>query len=54
MGKTYNLAKWLIVVAAYVYLVYKLLTFSQYPDLVEQCRNVTLSRLWWLVGIVAL
>ena len=54
MGKTYNLAKWLIVVAAYVYLVYKLLTFSQYPDLVEQCRDVTLSRLWWLVGIVAL
>ena len=54
MGKTYNRAKWLIVVAAYLYLIYKLLTFSQYPDLVEQCRNVTLSRLWWLVGIVAL
>ncbi len=54
MGKTYNLAKWLIVVAAYVYLAYKLLTFSQYPDLVEQCSNVSLSRLWWLVGIVVL
>lgn len=54
MGKTYNLAKWLIVVAAYLYLAYKLLTFGRYPDLVEQCSNVPLSRFWWLVGIVAL
>lgn len=54
MGKTYKLTKWLIVVAAYLYLIYKLLTFNQYPDLVEQCSNVTLSRLWWLVGIAAL
>ncbi len=54
MAKTYKFAKWLIVVAAYLYLIYKLLTFSQYPDLIEQCKHVTLSRLRWLVAIVAL
>lgn len=44
----------LIIVASYTYLVYKLLTFNQYHELAEQWKQMPLSQFRWLAAVFIL
>jgi hypothetical protein len=46
--------KFLILVASWSFLAYKLLTFHQYRDLATQWKQLPLSHLGWLVAVFAL
>ena len=43
-----------IMIAAYSYLTYKLLTFDQYDELAAQWKNTPLSQFWWLAAVFLL
>ena len=49
-----SLASWLILVLSYSFLVYKLFTFNHYSELSNELKQMPLSKLWWLVAILAL
>lgn len=50
----YNIIKWLIVVAAFGYLGYKLFTFDKYDEFIEQWRQTPPARFWWLIAVFLL
>lgn len=47
----YSAIKWLFVIAAFGYLAYKLITFDQYDEFVEQWQQTPATRFWWLAGV---
>ena len=51
---TFKSLKYLILLASYSFLGYKLLTFHQYNDLAAQWKLMPLSRVWWLAGVFTL
>ncbi len=46
--------KWVIVVLAYSFLIYKLAGFNQYPELFEQLRATSGGKWGWLLGVFLL
>src|ERR1035437_336217 len=44
----------LILLASYSFLIYKILTFHHYTDLALQWKQMPVSPLWWLTGVFAL
>lgn len=46
--------KWAIIAVAYLFLAYKLMTFDKYDDLREEWIKMPVSRVWWLVYVMAL
>lgn len=46
--------KWAIMIAAYVFLAYKLITFKQYDQLLEWWQQMPLTQFWWLAAVVLL
>jgi hypothetical protein len=46
--------KYVILLASYSFLGYKLLTFHQYGDLASQWNQMPLSQFWWLAGVIFL
>lgn len=50
----YSAIKWLFVIASFAYLAYKLLTFDQYDEFVDQWVRTPFSRFGWLAGVVLL
>jgi len=64
MGKSDSLApnksvwiawiKWSILVLCYSFLAYKLVTFSQYPELLAHWKQLPISRFWWLAAVFLL
>ena len=51
---TFKSWKYLILLASYSFLGYKLITFHQYEDLSAQWTQMPLSRVWWLAGVFTL
>jgi len=51
---TFKNWKYLILLASYSFLGYKLFTFNHYKDLSDQWIQMPLSRLWWLAGVFTL
>lgn len=47
-------SKWVFIIAAYLFLAYKLLNFHRYQELALQWRQMTLSQSWWLMGVLIL
>ncbi len=52
MSKFFTIFKWLILIAAYLYLGYKLLTFNQYDALIAQWKLMTIRQFWWLLLVL--
>lgn len=50
----YAVFKWVIMIAAYLFLVYKLIAFKQYGELFEKWNQMPLSQFWWLLAVVIL
>jgi len=48
------LLKWVLIIGAYSFLVYKLLTFDQYAAFLSHWKQMPQSHLWWLVGVLLL
>jgi len=48
------LLKWLLMLGAYVFLVYKLITFNQYDELIAAWRNMSFIHFGWLLAILTL
>ena len=46
--------EWVIMIAAYLYLAYLLVTFNQYDALLAQWKQMPLSQWGWLLGVFAL
>jgi hypothetical protein len=46
--------KWLILIAAYFFLAYKLLTFNQYDELIAKWAQIPLSHFGWLLLVLIL
>ena len=53
-GSLVSLLKWIVLPAAFSFLAYKLLTFNQYDELLEQWKQLPLSQFWWLGGVFVL
>ena len=51
---TFKSWKYLILLACYSFLGYKLFTFQQYEELASQLTQLPLSRAWWLTGVFTL
>jgi Lysylphosphatidylglycerol synthase TM region len=45
----YPVFKWFIILLAYGYLTYKLVTFDKYYQVLEEWNRMPLTRVWWLV-----
>jgi hypothetical protein len=45
---------YLFLILSYSFLGYKLLTFNQYPELLQQWRQLPASNFWWLSGVFLL
>jgi len=54
MPKLYSVFKWLIFIASYLFLAYKLFTFNQYDELVIRWNHISIYQVAWLVGVFAL
>ncbi len=54
MPKFYTFFKWLILLASYLFLAYKLVTFNQYRELAAQWNQISFYQVAWLVGVFAL
>lgn len=54
MFKPFSILKWLILIATYIFLGYKLATFNQYNELLSEWRKIPLSQFGWLTGVLAL
>ena len=52
MSKFFTIFKWLILVAAYLYLGYKLMTFNQYDALIAQWKLMLITQFWWLILVL--
>lgn len=52
MSRFYTVFKWLIVIAAYLYLGYRLITFNQYEALITQWKLMPISQFWWLLLVL--
>jgi len=52
MSKKNFLFKWLILIAAYLYLGYKLFTFNQYDVLLEQFKLMPITNIGWLILVL--
>ncbi len=50
----YSAIKWLFVMAAFLYLAYKLMTFDQYDEFFQQWALTPACRFWWLAGVFLL
>jgi hypothetical protein len=48
------LFKWLIMIAAYSFLVYKLVTFTQYEQLFMWWKQMAMTQFWWLAAVLVL
>ena len=46
--------KWVVMIAAYLYLAYKLITFNQYDALLAQWKQMPLSQWGWLLAVLIL
>ena len=53
-GKWMVRLKWLVLIAAYGYLAYKIITFDKYPQLLEQWEQLPGSQWKWLVYVLLL
>ena len=53
-GGWWSFIKWAIMIAAYVFLAYKLLTFDQYDELLAQWEQMPLSQFGWLAFVMVL
>lgn len=47
----WSVFKWIILLASFAFLAWKLLTFNQYDEFVEQWGQMPLSHFWWLVSV---
>lgn len=52
--KHHNVLKWAVVVLAYSYLIYKLISFDNYELLISQWKEATSMRWWWLTMVFLL
>jgi len=50
----WKITKWVITLAAYAFLAYKLITFDQYSDFGAEWRSVSPARFFWLALVVLL
>jgi len=51
---TFKSWKYLILLASYSFLIYKLFTFNHYEDISDQWIQMPLSQAWWLAGVFIL
>ncbi len=49
-----KIGMFLILLASYSFLIFKILTFQHYSDLATQWKQMPVSRLWWLTGVFVL
>jgi len=50
----WSILKWAIMIAAYSFLAYKLITFTQYDQLFRWWKQMPLIQFWWLASVLVL
>ncbi len=53
-SKPESILKWIIVVASYSFLVYKIITFNRYQNFVDEWAQIPISQFWWLIMVFIL
>ncbi len=54
MSKSLTVIKWVLLIAAYFFLGYKLLTFNQYDALITQWEQMPISHFWWFLLVLVI
>jgi hypothetical protein len=54
MFKPFSIIKWLILIATYLFLGYKLATFNHYNEFLKEWKQIPLTQFVWLLGVFAL